>query len=379
MRVLLVAVLFSVSAFGQTTSTLCQSTPITAVAGIPEQRLLGCGLGFPDNLLWHLDRSDNADGTLDQKAHKRLSGRGAVVYLLDSAVLQTHQEFQRSTGSNVIAGFDATRGMAGNCSPLAPCKITGDFDYVVEGHGTATASVVGGRYTGVAPDAKIVAVYTVSSDDAVWERALQHVIAHAYDPASPQFQTGIVSMSFAPGYTAAPRFEALMRRMIAGVNAAGEADPNGKKFLFVVFGGNSGPLAGNQRGNCTPSNGVALFPATLAPQIDGLIAAGGLTKENTEWDGACRGPQIEVLAPATNILVASPTGTDHYRARADLVSGTSYSAPYVAGMAARLLESNPSYTPAQLEALLKQSPSQVAGKPVPVMIVEPWQRRRAVR
>ena len=58
-------------------------------------------------------------------------------------------------------------------------------------------------------------------------------------------------------------------------------------------------------------------------------------------------------------------------------SGTSYATPYVSGMAARLLELDPTLTPVQLEEKLKQSPSIVLGLPVPVDAPPEPPRRRA--
>jgi len=61
-------------------------------------RLIGCGEGFPDNLLWHLDRADSLDGSLDSKTTRKLTGKGAVVYMCDTGVMRTHAEFARADG-----------------------------------------------------------------------------------------------------------------------------------------------------------------------------------------------------------------------------------------------------------------------------------------
>ena len=88
-------------------------------------------------------------------------------------------------------------------------------------------------------------------------------------------------MSYAAG-------EKKIREMIAGVDAQGRPDANGKRFLFVV--------AGNNIDNgCGRSGVVDRFPAILGKDIEGLITVGGMTEENSWWPGACRGG-LEILA-----------------------------------------------------------------------------------
>jgi serine protease len=364
-------------------STMCQAENVS-IGFATDRRLIGCGAGFPDNLLWNLDRSDSLDGTLDQTVKRRLTGRGVLVYILDNGVLETHHEFQRATGDNIIAGIDISSTAGPECPVLAPCARS-LFEWAIYGHGTAVASVVAGKQSGVAPDASIVAVRIESNNDFEWARALRAVIAHAYAPGTPSFRTAVVSMSASPGYgTSFLESAALMQRMVNGVDANGNADPNGRKFFFSVMAGNLGPInpITGFPGQCNQDHTPALFQPLLAAEVDGIIAVGGLKRDNTEWEGACRGGAVEVLAPAHEVLVASNSGTDRYRADPLIISGTSYSAPYVAGLAARMLEENPLLTPQQLEARMKSSPSRSGAYAVPVLIDEPVPvppKRRPVR
>ena len=112
------------------------------------------------------------------------------------------------------------------------------------------------------------------------------------------------------------------------------------------------------------------FPAVLGPQLDGVVTVGGITRDNVWWSGSCQNEVVEVVAPADAPVLASNFAIDRYRRGAE-VSGTSFAAPYTAGIAARMLEIDPSRTPAELEALLKASPSRAAdsGLPVPVLTV----------
>ncbi len=127
---------------------------------------------------------------------------------------------------------------------------------------------------------------------------------------------------------------------------------------------------------CAADGTVIAYPGIFGPSIDGLITVGAITRDNQVWSRSCRGSAVEVLAPGANVFLASGGGIDHYFDPA-FVAGTSFSTPYVAGMAARILEREPNLTPAQVEARIKASPSRVDGLPVPVMVAP--SKRRAVR
>jgi subtilisin family serine protease len=360
------------------TSTLCQAVPVTVAQSTTDLRLVGCGEGFPDNLLWHLDRADSATGSLDQSTTRRLTGKGAVVYICDSGIMQSHDEFTRAEGSVVIAGIDANSGDR-SCPPgrevaLDPCYGGTDSILAIQTHGSAVASVVAGRNTGVAPDAKIVSMYVgdAGSNIDAWLRVFDAIIQHAWNPATPPFRTAIINMSFVPNYASAndpkfSQFEAKLRRMIGGVDAGGNPDPNGKRFLFVTIAGNHTTGAGDQ---CDKDMNSNLYPGILGSSIDGLITVGGIDSTNHLWDRSCRGPAVDVLAPAADMFVASISAHDHYRsgvpyAGYPLNSGTSYASPFVAGIAALLLEENPELSPQQLEMAIKGMASHVANADEP--------------
>ena len=365
------------------TSTMCQASEVVIDSTVSERRLVGCGEGFPDNLLWHLDRADSVSGALDGQVTRRATGRGAVIYFIDTGVMAAHDEFTRASGSNVIGGIEV---QPTGCPLTAPCWFPQNpTSILVFGHGTGAASVAAGRHTGVAPDASIVAVQNTTSASQ-FKTILERVIAHAQAPTTPAFRTGIINISGAISLADphAADVDALILRMTLGVNAAGEADPNGKRFFFSIAAGNI--YADPTTNQCGADDAVITYPAILGPSVQGLVAVGGIDRNNQYWSGACKGAGIELAAPAEDIFVASISANDRYRYKpATHVSGTSWSAPYVSGIAALLLELNPDRTPAELEALLKASPSRANGVPVPVMPgteTEPpltGPRRRSVR
>lgn len=71
--------------------------------------------------------------------------------------------------------------------------------------------------------------------------------------------------------------------------------------------------------------------------------------------GSNAGPCVTLFAPAKNLFLASIASANSYRdarVRGGHASGTSFSAPIVAGFAARLLQNNPTMTPVQVRAAM---------------------------
>jgi subtilisin family serine protease len=358
---------------------------------IDVRRFGTCSSDQPDDALWFLDRLDSLDGSLD--GHFARTGSGALVYLLDSGVEIDHDEF---AGGNIIAGIDVQRerGFTSDCGStneaLHPCI----DPYFNQTHGTGTASLIGGRHVGVAPGVSIISVNAFGTPDGEnWLYVFNRVIRAAWDPSTPNVRTAIINMSASPsgnpvaGDVPYSQLEQKIRDMVGGVDRDGNPDPNGKRFLFVVFAGNSAAptSTGGQRGHCDANNQVHLFPATLGPSIAGLITVGGIGRDNRLWVDSCRGPAVELLAPAEEAMPAINTGHDHYRLTFD--SGTSYSTAIVSGAAALILGREPNLTPAEVEQRLEATPSFIVdnpdgtagGKVVYVLVPPDPPRRRAAR
>jgi len=366
----------SFAATGPSISTYCREVEVPLDATHWASKLASCGDSNVD-LLWHLDRIDQLDPTLDGIYHRGQSGSGSIVYVMDTGVLAAHDEFRGPGGSRVIAGFDVAESVTigkSSCSSAnkatQPCYA--DFSELPgASHGTAVASLVAGNNVGVAPDASIVSVRVMNEAALATTRTylegLNAIIRHAWDPSTPLFRTAIVNISGwvlerlvnMPDPSPVP-FSAVERRireMVQGVDAFGRPDPDGKRFLFVV-------AANNVDNGCGRDGLIDRFPATLGHEVDGVITVGGMTEENSWWSGSCRGA-IEILAPAEGVFSASITAIDHYRGtRPNLRSGTSFAAPIISGIAARLLEQDPSLSPAELEEMITSTPSRVF-KPEP--------------
>lgn len=353
-------------AAAQPISTRCQIEDVQVTKDYTAYRLIGCGDGFSSDVLWHLDRLDSPSGALDNR-FTRMPHRGtAVVYVMDSGVERDHDEFQRAEGSAVIAGIDATAASGEKLFPvcpgepaLHPCAKGSVGNIQVFSHGTGVASAVAGRTVGVAPDAQIVSVLTIGPPKT-WLEGLSQIIRHAWDPRTPQFRTAIINISGGVAFNAGDgaikaQIDQKIRDMVGGVDAEGRPDANGKRFLFVAAVGNSAEptTPGGDLGQCDPNGDTRQYPASIGPAIEGVIGVGGMTIRNEFWSGSCKG--AEILAPAENVLVANNSGPDYYR-KLD-ASGTSWSTPIVSGVAALMLEIDPSLSPAELERRILSTPS----------------------
>jgi subtilisin family serine protease len=380
----LVFLLLSAGAFAQTETTHCMTTTDSPMLGVSVRVLVACQASFPENTLWDLDRIDQVTPNLNGVAYRGHGGAGSVIYVVDSGVYANHDEFMTPAGSRVIAGIKVANPVENACptadTVLAPCGGSPP-DFYLNTEGTAAASAAAGKTVGVAPEASIVAVkiidpfYFPTSRDL--DVALDAIIQHAFDPTTPQFNTGIVILGVLIDKEEPPvTFAALtekMRKMTTGVDREGNADPNGKRFFFTV-------AAGNNMFNilCTAGGPPKVFPATVGASIDGLVTVGGTSRDSdTVWSGSCGG--AELYAPAEHLLVAMMTGQNHYSSDKN-DSATSWSAAIVAGIAARMLEVNPNLTPAELEAqlALQSVPVGAGGAKMPLFLPPP-PRARGVR
>jgi subtilisin family serine protease len=126
----------------------------------------------------------------------------------------------------------------------------------------------------------------------------------------------IINMSFA-----GPK-DPLIERGIAAIAARG--------ILMVAASGNAGPKS------------PPLYPAANAS----VIAVSATDAQDKLFAASNRGAYIAVAAPGVDIFLPAPD--EKYQ----MTSGTSFSAAYVSGLAALMLERNPALKPADVRAIL---------------------------
>jgi len=232
------------------------------------------------------------------QAHTLAHGANVTIAVIDSGIDIRHPEL-----ANAIAvSFDALGSKEGPH---------------VHGTGIAGAIVSHARLMGSAPAARILAIraFGVAPGGA---ESTSFVILKGLDYAAAN-GAQIVNMSFA-----GPK-DALIERGIAAAAAKG--------IVMVAAAGNAGPKS------------PPLYPAANA----NVIAVSATDAQDKLFAASNRGGHIAVAAPGVDIFLPAPD--EKYQ----MTSGTSFSAAYVSGLAALMLERNPALNPGEVRAILMKT------------------------
>lgn len=262
-----------------------------AIDEIEEDRVVRIS-AVQNNATFGLDRIDARTG-LDRTYNFTSTGAGVNVFVIDTGIRRTHQEFTGRVGS----GFTAINDGRG----------TEDCN----GHGTHVSGTVGGTVFGVAKDVTINPVRVL---DCNGSGANSGVIAGIDFVARTADRPAVANMSLGGGASS---------RVDSAVNAAIQ-----RGIVFAVAAGNE-----NQ-------NACNVSPAR-APNA---ITVGATTSADRRASFSNFGRCLDIFAPGQGIQsasIASNTATA-------TLSGTSMASPHVAGVAALLLEEDPEATPQEI-------------------------------
>jgi subtilisin family serine protease len=232
------------------------------------------------------------------EAHKLADGANVTVAVIDSGIDVKHPEL-----ANTIAdSFDALGSKEGPH---------------VHGTGVAGAIASHARLMGSAPAARILAIRAFGKALSGAE-STSFVILKGLDYAATH-GAQIVNMSFA-----GPK-DVLIERGILALAAKG--------VVMVAAAGNAG------------AKSPPLYPAANA----NVIAVSATDAQDKLFAASNRGGYIAIAAPGVDIFLPAPD--EKYQ----MTSGTSFSAAYISGLAALMLERNPALKPEELRAILMKT------------------------
>ncbi|GAA4656556.1 type VII secretion-associated serine protease mycosin [Streptomyces chumphonensis] len=261
---------------------------------------------------WYLQR------VLLDELWDRSRGEGVRVAVIDTGVDAEHPQLAGAV--DVAAGADLIpEDKQRDGAPQGP---TADL----VGHGTKVAGIIAARpaedtgFVGIAPEATIIPIRQNDADGAGNTETLAQGIRHAI-----REKADVINIS---QDTAKPLPDD--HPLKAAVDEALAAD-----IVVVASAGNDG--ADGQLKNT--------FPASLP----GVLAVAASDRNNERALFSQRGEFVGVAAPGVDIVSTVPGG-GHC---AD--NGTSFAAPFVAGVAALLLAEHPDWEPHEVVAQIQQT------------------------
>ncbi|WFU19141.1 S8 family serine peptidase [Bradyrhizobium sp. CB3481] len=229
------------------------------------------------------------------QAHAVARGMNVTIAVIDSGIDVRHPELANS----VADSFDALGSKEGAHT---------------HGTGIAGAIVAHAKLMGSAPEARLIAIRAFGSG-AKGAESTSYVILRGLDYAA-EHGAQIINMSFA-----GPK-DPLIERGIAATAARG--------ILMVAAAGNAG------------AKSPPLYPAANS----NVVAVSGTDAQQKLFTASNRGNHIAIAAPGADIFLPAPD--EKYQ----ITSGTSFSAAYVSGVAALIMERNPALKPADVRAIL---------------------------
>jgi aqualysin 1 len=250
---------------------------------------------------WGLDRIDQRPLPLNSLYSYTKTGAGVFVYIIDTGIRTTHNEF----GTRAVVGAD----FIGDGKNGQDCH----------GHGTHVAGTVAGNTYGVAKAARLIAVriFDCTSNGSPWSTiiaGMDWVIADVNKPSTDASKVGglpaVANMSLGGGF-------------LASVNTAIQNMVNARVVAVVA--------AGNEN-----QNACNVSPASAPAAI--TVGASTITDMRaffSNW-GSC----VDLFAPGYGITSSWYTTNTAFAT----ISGTSMASPHVAGVAALYLQGKPTTT-----------------------------------
>ncbi len=267
---------------------------------------------------WNRDRVDQRERPGDGRYVPANDGSGVNIYVLDTGFRRSHEQFGGRASQQ--ADFIRFMGSRDDCN----------------GHGTAVASAAGGSTLGVATAANLISVRIAGCGGVAYNplnslttstivAGLDWVTRHHVKPA-------VVNISYGspPGFWRrwfnwrTPQDRAVRRAVAAGITV-------------VVAAGNENKNANRS----TPARAPEAISVSATDYVDARAPFGNYGK-------------VDLFAPGVGLTLADYQSDNGY----SYGSGTSYSAPMVAGAAAVYLHDHPAASPAEVREALQNNATQ---------------------
>ncbi|HET7167949.1 MAG TPA: S8 family peptidase [Candidatus Limnocylindrales bacterium] len=244
---------------------------------------------------WGLDRIDQRKLPLSGTFTYTRTGAGVTAYVIDTGIRTTHTEF----GGRAQSGWD----FVDDDADASDCN----------GHGTHVAGTIGGTTYGVAKGVALVSVRVLDCQGfGLWSEIIAGI-----DFVTAEHQPGeaaVANMSLGGGANLA--VDAAVRNSIADGVA------------YAVAAGNSNFSA------------CQFSPARVPEAMTVAASTSSDAKASFSNWGTC----VDWFAPGQ--AITSSWGTSD--TATNTISGTSMASPHTAGVAAQLLQGNPSASPASI-------------------------------
>lgn len=262
----------------------------------------------PNPPSWGLDRIDQRNLPLDNTYNYANTADPVNAYIIDTGIDISHPDF----GGRAHYGWD----FVDNDANAHDCN----------GHGTAVAGAVGGAQHGVAKNAQLYAVRVLGcSGSGTFEQVIAGI-----DWVTANHRKPAVAVLTLGGGISAQLDAAIQRSIAAGVT-------------YVSASGGSA------------TDGCQFSPGHI-PEIINVSAT---DRNDARASFTNYGSCIDLFAPGVSVTLPWPGGGSN------TLSGSSWSAAYVAGGAALYLNDNPNATPQQVSSALVAKASPVVTNPGP--------------
>lgn len=266
--------------------------------------------GVSATVPWHLDRLTSPFG--DQiyappAAYRNASRRAARMYVVDTGVLETHQEFidPVSGQSRVSYVYDHYPSLPHGCNV----------------HGTHVAGIMGGRNVGVNNNSRIYAARALDCDGngdySGVLAALYAIRAHCQPTANDQ--GSVVNLSLGGGSITDYSLVQSLADIFTTLRS--ECD----MFIAVSAGNDAADACQTLPAGLSAPDQGRVFTVAASTQTDDYAYF-------TNW-GTC----VAIVAPGYQVYSAISSATNAY----GILSGTSMASPVAAGVASLHMEERP--------------------------------------